>query len=215
VQPTLRHNSTPGATLSPVQAQVAEAIASGLSLSAAARKCDVHRATVHNWLNDLPDFRAQIDTSRQFFQESLRDELKDLSSLALAKLRQLLENPETPPSVALRAALAVLNRPQLPAGSWSLPEDVHTPAQQQQHDALAMLKADMLAFDKHQKFIAELLKAPEQLVAQVVPKPPAPEPKPKPVDFDKPCPCGIGFPYKLHCGRKEWLKQRAANQKAG
>ena len=42
--------------------------------------------------------------------EALTDDMRELSSLALKTLRNLLERPDTPPAVQLKAVLAVLNR---------------------------------------------------------------------------------------------------------
>ena len=50
---------------------------------------------------------------------ALGDELKELASSALATLRALLDNPDTPPAVRLRTALAIL---ECTSGAWTLPE---------------------------------------------------------------------------------------------
>jgi len=134
---TIRQNST----LSPVQAQVVAALASGASISAAAKAAGVHRSTVHNWLNE-PGFSTEFDTSRQEYVESVRDQVSYLSALALNTIRQLLEIPDTPASVRLRAAQLVLNRPQFPKQEWALPEPISSPQQQLHNAEMAALEAD-------------------------------------------------------------------------
>lgn len=119
---TIRHISTlstpkadaASAHLTPAQAQVVRSLAAGRSVSAAAREAGLHRSTIHNWLNQSPAFSEAVRQARQDFQNELSDQLLELSAAALESLRGLLSNPETPPAVRLRAALAILDRP-LPA----------------------------------------------------------------------------------------------------
>jgi hypothetical protein len=54
--------------------------------------------------------------------EFLRDQLAGLEVAALAALKSLIEDANTPAGVRLKAALAVLQRPQFPNQTWSLPE---------------------------------------------------------------------------------------------
>ena len=108
--------------LSPVQTRVAAALAQGATVTGAAREAGIHRTTIHHWFRTEPRFNQAVQQARAEFAATLADELKDLATLALATLRDLLTNPNTPASVRLKAALAVLNRPELPGKSWSLPE---------------------------------------------------------------------------------------------
>lgn len=121
-----RHNST----LSPLQSQVAAALAAGQTISAAARAAGIHRSTIHNWLQNEPDFRREFDTIRQENLENTRDQLAALQTSALAALQSLLEDPETSAAVRLRAALAILQRQ-----SWTVNQPLPTPAQQPQEPA--------------------------------------------------------------------------------
>lgn len=102
------------ANLTPAQAQVVRSLAAGRSVSAAAREAGLHRSTIHNWLNQSPAFVEAVRQARLDFQIELSGQLLDLSAAALESLRGLLSNPDTPPAVRLRAALAILDRP-LPA----------------------------------------------------------------------------------------------------
>ena len=104
--------------LSTVQQQVVAALARGRTITAAAAEVQLHRSTLYNWLNTLPSFRAALNDARSQYAAQLRDEMKELSATALETLRTLLQDPQTPSAVRLRASLAVLERQ-----DWSLPAD--------------------------------------------------------------------------------------------
>jgi uncharacterized protein YchJ len=173
---TIRHNST----LSPVQAQVVTALAAGASISAAAKSAGVHRSTVHNWLNDAA-FSAQFDTSRHDYVESLRDQLRDLSALALDTIRQLLENPGAASSVRLRAAQFVLNR-----SNWVLPEPISSPKQQLEEAEMAALEAEV----GYHRLTEEINKAETRAGHTTIQR----------IARNAPCPCGSDLKYKRCCG---------------
>ena len=115
---TYQENSEPLA-LSSIQTRVVVALAQGCSVSAAAETAGVHRATIHRWLQDLA-FDSAVKQTRDDFIETLGDDFKTLTGLALTKLRMLLESPKTPPAVAARVSLAILNRSQFPKNGWEL-----------------------------------------------------------------------------------------------
>ena len=50
--------------------------------------------------------------------------MRELAALALKTLRDLLNDPFTPPALRLKAALAVLQRPHAPNPGWHLPVEV-------------------------------------------------------------------------------------------
>ena len=130
------------ATLTPTQAQVVAALAQGHTVTAAAREAGIHRTTIHDWLRTEPDFKTAVEDAQSEYAATLNDDLRELSALALATLRSLLEDPTTPPSIRLRASLAVLQRPQFPKQGWSLPERIESPRRQQALDDLAEIEAD-------------------------------------------------------------------------
>ena len=111
-------------SLSPTQAQIVVALAQGKSVSAAARDAGIHRTTVHLWMRDEPEFKAAVHRAKREYIELLNDQLRELASGALQTVRKLIDDPATPASIRLKASLAVLERPQLPDGGWSLPERV-------------------------------------------------------------------------------------------
>jgi len=110
--------------LSPVQVQVVAALAEGRSVTRAAADAGIHRTTIHKWIRTSADFRKAVDEARDHFFECVNDQLNELSTVALDTLRQLLTSPDTPPSVRLHAALAVLERPSHRDSAWQVPEPV-------------------------------------------------------------------------------------------
>ncbi len=121
VQPAPRSAACGG--LSEDQAQAAVMLARGGTVTAAADAIRVHRSTIYNWFKSDPSFQTAIEEIRRERRERLIDEMTELESLALASVRRALEDPSVPPSVKLRAALAVLNRSLTQDGmeSWRLP----------------------------------------------------------------------------------------------
>ncbi len=105
--------------LSPIQAQVVAALAEGRSVVRAA--VGIHRSTIHNWMRSSKEFRDAVNQARDHFFACVNDQLNELSTVALDTLRQLLTSPDTPPSVRLHAALAVLERPGQPDPGWQVP----------------------------------------------------------------------------------------------
>jgi hypothetical protein len=129
-------------TLSPVQAQVVAALAQGRTVTAAARAAGIHRSTIYEWLQTVPGFPAAVDEARAEFTDTLHDDLKDLASRALSALHSILDDPKAPAGPRVRAALAVLNRPQFPNPDWHLPVSVASARQQRFLVDFASFKAD-------------------------------------------------------------------------
>jgi transposase-like protein len=130
--------------LSPQQFQVASALAQGHAVSAAAREAGVHRGTIYHWLRTEPEFKAAATEAKREYVAKLNDYLRELSAHALDTLRSLLDDPATPHVVRLKAAIAVLERPQYPEQGWSLPERVESPEERKLMEGLA----DMKAYDR-------------------------------------------------------------------
>ena len=76
---------------------------------------------------------------------TLRDQLKDFTVHALATLRALLDDPNTPPVVRFRIATAILKRPQFPKPGWNLPEPVLGPGEEEFLRNFACMEADYKA----------------------------------------------------------------------
>jgi hypothetical protein len=177
--------------LSPIQAKVVFALAQGETVTKAALAAEIHRTTIHKWINREPAFAEALRDARNEYVETLQDEMRELSALALAALRRLLEDPATPASVRLRAALAVLKRPDFPQQGWNLPESINSPKEDDLVNEFAMVERDF-----------EILRKQEALrkrAKQDAGAPPAPS-QPQ-IPRNTPCPCGSGQKYKRCCGR--------------
>ena len=175
------------ANLSPVQAQVVAALAQGRTITTAAAEAGVHRNTIHNWFHE-PAFKTAVENAQAEYVAILRDGMRDLAALALQNLRALLEDPKTPASVRLRAALAVLQRPHYPQPEWHLPERIEEPRRQQYVDNLAELRADYDAMRMAEALQVGARQNEEQA------------PNSAPIARSAPCPCGSGLKYKRCCG---------------
>jgi len=64
--------------------------------------------TVAGWLRDDPEFIAELNRAKSVRRERLRADVRSLASDAMATLRELVSGPDVPPSVRLRASLAIL-----------------------------------------------------------------------------------------------------------
>ncbi len=105
------------------QAKAALALARGGTVSAAADSIGVHRSSIYFWLKSDPNFKRAIEEIRREWNERLIDEMRRLESLALLRLRHILENDSVPAGVQLRAALTILTRLKETSVTpeWSLP----------------------------------------------------------------------------------------------
>jgi AcrR family transcriptional regulator len=172
--------------LSPAQAQVIASLAQGRSVTAAALEAGIHRTTVHHWFRHEPAFELAVQHATAEYAATLNDGMRDLAALALETLHNLLADPETPPAVRLKAALAVLERPHFPKEGWHLPERIESPRERQVLDGLAKMEADWRAM---RMTGAAAAKAPQN-EAEIA----------APVARNAPCPCGSDKKYKRCCG---------------
>lgn len=171
------------AGLSPVQAQVALSLASGASLTQAALSAGVGRTAVYQWRKNLPEFSAAVDQAASDYADALRDQLRELSAKALSTLESLLDDPKASPSVRLRAALAVLNRPRFPKREWALPEPNGS------------LPEDEEGAGPDDEFGTE----PNTSEREFAFFPPLPQRHVEKVGRNEPCPCGSGQKFKKCC----------------
>ncbi len=126
--------------LSAVQARVALSLASGASISSAAASTGVGRTAIYSWLKSDSSFADAVKIAKAEFVLTLRDQLRDASAKALNTVTDILDDPKAPAGVRLRAALAILTRPQFPEAGWNLPERALDPTGEQILDRLTNLK---------------------------------------------------------------------------
>jgi len=177
----IHHNSShfaliSDAGLSPVQAQVIEALAQGQTVTAAAEKAGVHRTTIHNWIRNQHQFNAAVQTAQAEYAYEVNDGIRELAAHALLTLHDLLRDPATPHAVRLKTALAILQRPHAPNPGWNLPGPVESEP-------------------------AETNTGATPITAATEPAAPPTQPAaPAPIARCAPCPCGSGRKYKRCCG---------------
>ena len=131
-------------TLSPVQLQVIAALAQGRTITTAAAEANIHRNTIHNWFHE-PQFKATAEAAQREYAAVLADGMRELAARALETLHQLLDDPKPSPSVRLRTALAILQRPHFPQPGWHMPVPIEAPPEQQVLDNLAEIEANSRA----------------------------------------------------------------------
>ncbi len=198
--PVADSSTTAPANLSPAQAQVIAALAQGRTVTAAAQDAGLHRNTIYNWLHE-PAFKTAADEAQHEYTAILSDGMRDLAARAVETLRSLVDDPNTPPAVRLRTALAVLQRPHFPNPGWHLPERIEPPREQQVVDGLAEIKADY-----------DAMRMTDAMEASEKRKQPAEAP---PIARCSPCPCGSGLKYKRCCGTASPGKRNVPNSAQG
>jgi len=102
-----RQNSTVS-TLEPNQLAVIEALVSGSSITEAAQKAGVHRATLYNWRKTSPEFDNQLALAQRECADTLRAQLRGLADDAVKVVRETMTDTKISPAVRLKAALSVL-----------------------------------------------------------------------------------------------------------
>jgi hypothetical protein len=210
-------DTTAPETLSPVQAHVIAALAQGRTVTAAAQTAGLHRNTIYNWLNE-PIFKTAVEEAESEYVAILRDGMRDLAALARDTRRNLLEDPKTPPSVRLRTALSILQRPHFPNPGWHLPERIEPPREQQIVEGLAEIKADYDAMRMTEALRSSTPPTPSPSVSEGVSYNPSvsvgASPS-APIARCAPCPCGSGLKYKRCCGAASAGKRNLRNSAQG
>jgi transposase-like protein len=154
--------------LSPAQLQVASALASGASISKAARTCNIGRTTIYTWINTIPLFAQTIRAASSDAALQLSDQIHDTALDAISTISALINDPAAPPSVRLRAALAVLNRPSFPDKGWALPFPIGTPAEIRQQEINNHLEADLKTMELESQMRQHVVAAAEAEAQQSI-----------------------------------------------
>src|SRR6266404_8640350 len=146
MQEAIHHNSShfeaiSDAGLSPVQAQVIEALAQGQTVTAAAERAGLHRTTIHHWIRNQPEFKAAVRTAQSEYAAEVNDSIHELAAHALLTLHDLLRDPATPHAIRLKTALAILQRPHAPNPGWNLPGPVESEPAENNSDATPIAAA--------------------------------------------------------------------------
>jgi uncharacterized protein YchJ len=201
------------------QLEVLGALASGSSVTAAARAAGLHRTTIHNWARVIPNFRILLHDARNSRADAVQEKLYDLSDAAIDALHSILNDTTASTSQRLKAATLVLNsasaRPALlPSGQITSEEydaisddifDVEANGGEENEDAPEM--SHTLEPQPEPSVAAESSPQIHHNSSLFITKdeitPPATEtaPSPPPIPRGSPCPCGSGHKFKRCCGR--------------
>jgi len=140
----MSHNlqSLPITGLSMPQVQVLAGLCAGLTIAEMSRDMNISRQTIYNWQKE-PIFQAALAAGKQLYADDLRDQMIMLSRKALKRLESILDDPKAPHGVALKAALAILKRPQFPEQGWNLPANINTPRQDRIQETNIALEIEM------------------------------------------------------------------------
>lgn len=119
-------STTPiGTNLTPTQNQIIALLASGISVTAVAAQLNLHRTNIHHWKHTNQDFAIALQDAKEDAADHHRAHCHQHADTALDSLVHLLDDPKTPASVRLKAALYILNgatgQPQQPR---SLPKSL-------------------------------------------------------------------------------------------
>ncbi len=113
--------TTPYDGLAATQARVALLLAHGATVTDAAETAGLHRSTVYRWVKSDDKFRMAMHQGRAEYTLTLRDDLRELSEIALRTVMGVLTDPLTTPPTRLKAATFVLTRPEFPQRTWAMP----------------------------------------------------------------------------------------------
>lgn len=184
--------STPDSTavahdaFSPAQHRVLALLATGCSVTAAAKSCEIDRTTIHHWTRTNSAFALAAQDAALDAREAHRTAAFAHAEAAFNTLRQILDDEDAPASVRCKAALYILNtsksveterqlpqRPTLPAPAATRPATASAAktSATPQHSTQFNTFADIFARDK----------------------------TPAQVGRNTPCPCGSGRKFKQCC----------------
>jgi len=179
--------------LSHTQQEVLRGLVAGHSISAAARRAGVHRATVHLWIRTVPTFGRALDTHRRLRADHIADDLNDLTDSALSALRQILDDTESPAAVRHKVAIDILNLAHRHEEGRLYPDSHLLAGFHAELDATAAQSPPAPSTEPNEKS----MEAPQEQPGETV------HPtylKPSPVR-NAPCPCGSRLKYKRCCGK--------------
>jgi preprotein translocase subunit SecA len=91
------------------QLQVVDALSNGATLTTAATQAGIHRNTIANWRNSA-DFREALAIAHHERAVLYRDRAVDLADLAFEAIRTVLTDPNSSPSIRLRAAIFIIDK---------------------------------------------------------------------------------------------------------
>jgi transposase len=79
--------------VTPRQQLLADALVTGLTITAAAKRVGISRKTAHNWL-DEPAFQAELHRRRSEIADAVRDDLVTIVAVSVRLIRDFLTDEE-------------------------------------------------------------------------------------------------------------------------
>jgi len=185
----------PAAALTPAMAAVLIALASGKSVSAAARAAHINRTTIYHWLDDHEGFRASLQQLRRDQSTEVDECLAELGILAVKAIRRILTSDTAPPSVVAKLALAILKESPSDPNYWNVPLST-TPL-----DRIDKAKCDPSLVQPVWRDLPPRPAPPQDIDLDLLHI--ATPAKPVASGRNAPCPCGSNLKFKRCCGRPE------------
>jgi transposase-like protein len=105
----MQQNATRSKQLRPEQVRVIEDLVIGASVTDAARVAGVDRTTVHRWMRNAV-FNDELNHAHREMRLRIQAAYRTLGNDAVKVIREILQEPQIPASVRLKAALAVLEQ---------------------------------------------------------------------------------------------------------
>ena len=188
------------ANLTPAQARVAAALASGFTVTRIAEELKLSRQTIYTWRKTIPQFETAVQQAAAEYAHSVRDALQEHTIAAINTLGTLMRDPDTPPSIRVKIALAFLNRPQFPAQGWNMPVPIEQdPIKKRTSEILEQMEAHLKASQLQQEI--NHIEVERRVAAASLDKTGHKTEQPEvSTPRSAPCPCGSGQKYKRCCG---------------
>ena len=190
------------------QIEVIDALSAGATTLAAATQAGVHRNTIANWRRNNIAFQHSLAHAHYDRALAARESAEDLLQQAIQTVRDILQNPNVPASVRLRAALAIL-------------QTATTPPEPKKQVTLEIEKLKVLNVTE-----PVIVRAPAPAQVPAPASAPAPQPIPEnlhnsaqplrsermsseEIGRNQLCPCGSNLKYKRCCLNKPAPAQMA------
>ena len=101
LEPLLAH-------LTPPQREALKHLQAGATVTAAAKAAGVHRSTIYEWRHEHPAFSCALYYAKRDAAHAAADDIRELATLAIDTIRQILTSDKASASVKLKAAQYVL-----------------------------------------------------------------------------------------------------------
>jgi hypothetical protein len=106
---TNQQNSTASTIeLATRKAEVITALVRGATVTDATKQANVDRTTFYLWRKSDATFQAELNRAKQEQMDGIRAQLREMADTAVSTIREMMIGDYVPPSVRLKASLAVL-----------------------------------------------------------------------------------------------------------